>query len=328
MSFENNSSLVGQVFNIQRYSTHDGPGIRTTVFLKGCPLRCFWCQNPESQSLKPVLMFQKDKCTSCGNCIDACPSNANSIVDGKLVVDRSLCSGCGACTEPDVCLAGTRRIEGGPMTVKEVIDQVASDYSLYQNSGGGLTVSGGDCGIQPEFTAALLEEAHNNVINTCVEISGAFPWETIKKITDHADYIYYDLKCIDEKKHKEGTNVSNKHVLENAKKLVKAGKRMHFRTPLIPGFNDSREDIRATATFIRDELGLNPEEHLELLAYNNLGEDKYIRIGVDDPVRNKRQPDAYVDELNEIVASVSAPFMTEKGGTADQSRVPINNAVA
>ncbi len=127
------------------------------------------------------------------------PSKANSIVEGRLVVDRKLCHGCGACTEPDVCLAGTRKIEGGPMTVEEVMNQVVSDYSLYQNSGGGLTVSGGDCGLQPEFTAALLKAAHDNVINTCVEISGAFPWETIKMITDHADYIYYDLKCMDDK---------------------------------------------------------------------------------------------------------------------------------
>jgi pyruvate formate lyase activating enzyme len=184
------------------------------------------------------------------------------------------------------------------------MDQVTSDYSLYQNSGGGLTVSGGDCALQPEFTAALLKAAHNNVINTCVEISGAFPWETVKMVTDDADYVYYDLKCMDDRKHKEGTRVSNKLVLDNAKKLVEANKRMLFRIPLIPGFNDSREDIEATARFIRDELGLNPAEHLELLAYNNLGEEKYIRIGVDDPRRNKRQPDEYVNELNEIVASI------------------------
>lgn len=304
MSLEKDSQLVGQVFNIQRYSTHDGPGIRTTVFLKGCPLQCYWCQNPESQSMKPVLMFRKDHCLACGRCVEACPSKANSIVEGRLVVDRALCTGCGACTEPDVCLAGTRKIEGGPMTVEEVMDQVTSDYSLYQNSGGGLTVSGGDCALQPEFTAALLKAAHNNVINTCVEISGAFPWETVKMVTDDADYVYYDLKCMDDRKHKEGTRVSNKLVLDNAKKLVEANKRMLFRIPLIPGFNDSREDIEATARFIRDELGLNPAEHLELLAYNNLGEEKYIRIGVDDPRRNKRQPDEYVNELNEIVASI------------------------
>ena len=305
MDVAKNGELIGQVFNIQRYSTHDGPGVRTTVFLKGCPLRCFWCQNPESQSIQPVLMFRQDKCTLCGRCVEACPNHAINIIDGRVAVDRKICTACGACVRPGVCLAGTRKIEGKPMTVKEVMKQVVSDYSIYQNSGGGLTVSGGDCEAQPEFTAALLQAAHEELINTCVEISGAFPWNTVKMITDHADYILYDLKCIDDKKHQTGTGVSNKHILENAKNLVREGKQIHFRTPLIPNFNDSREDIAATARFIREELGLNPARHLELLAYNNLGEDKYLRLGNEDKRPSyQRQANEYVRELNEIIASI------------------------
>lgn len=190
------------------------------------------------------------------------------------------------------------------MTVKEIMGKVVSDYCLYQNSGGGITVSGGDCEAQPEFTAELLKAAHENLINTCVEISGAFPWETVKMITDHADYILYDLKCMDDKRHIEGTGVSNKRILENAKNLVQENKRILFRTPLIPGFNDSPEDIEATARFIRDELGLNPADHLELLAYNNLGEDKYLRLG-NGNVRlgYQRQTDEYVKKLKAIIAS-------------------------
>lgn len=305
MVLTNHVELIGQVYNIQRYSTHDGPGIRTTVFLKGCPLRCFWCQNPESQKMQPVLMFRQDKCTSCGRCITKCPNQANSIVDAQLVIDRELCKSCGTCAKPGACLAGTRRIEGQAMTVSEVMKKVISDYNVYQNSGGGLTVSGGDCETQPEFTAALLKAAHENLINTCVEISGAFPWETVKMITDHADYILYDLKCMDDKRHQEGTGVSNKSILENAKKLVKENKRMYFRTPLIPGFNDSPQDIEATARFIREELGLSPANHLELLAYNNLGEDKYLRLG-DEENRPcyERQSDEYVKKLKEIIASI------------------------
>jgi len=305
MDLEEKGGLVGQVFNIQRYSIHDGPGIRTTVFLKGCPLRCFWCQNPESQSMHPVLLFRKDKCTLCGRCIPVCSKGANSIVDGQLVIDRKLCTACGACAKPGVCLAGTRKIEGQSMTIDEVMKHIVSDYNLFQNSGGGLTVSGGDCEAQPDFTVGLLKAAHENLINTCVEITGAFPWETVKRITDHADYILYDLKCMDDKRHKEGTGVSNKRILENAKNLVKEKKKIHFRVPLIPGFNDSPEDIKATALFIREELGLNPSDHLELLAYNNLGEDKYIRLGAEDKRPSyERQSNEYVKELNEIIASV------------------------
>jgi len=302
---KNGNGLVGQVLNVQRYSTHDGPGIRTTVFLKGCPLRCFWCQNPESQSMHPICMFREDKCTSCGRCIEACPNCANSIVDGRMTLDRKLCTGCGSCAKPGVCLAGTRKIEGKTMTVSEVMAQVVSDYHLYQNSGGGITVSGGACEAQPEFTAELLKVAKDNLINTCVELSGAFPWETVKKITNHADYILYDLKHMDDERHKEGTVVSNKHVLENAKRLVKENKWIQFRTPLVPGYNDSPEDIKETARFIRDELGLDPAEHLELLAYNNLGEEKYFHIGNGDARPcYQRQPDEYVKELKEIVASI------------------------
>jgi pyruvate formate lyase activating enzyme len=222
-----------------------------------------------------------------------------------MVVDRSLCTACGACTVPGVCLNNTRKIEGKTMTVDEVIKIVASDYNLYQNSGGGITVSGGECLAQPEFAAALLKSAHDNLINTCVEITGAFPWETVKMVTDHSDYIMYDLKHMDDEKHIEGTGVSNKRVKENAINLAKQGKNLVFRTPLIPGYNDDKENIEATARFIREELGLNPAEHLELLAYNNLGEDKYTRLGNDEGRPTyERQSDEYLKELRDIVASV------------------------
>lgn len=303
MSFEENGGLVGQVFNIQRYSTHDGPGIRTTVFLKGCPLRCFWCQNPESQIKQPVLMFRKDSCTLCGRCIVACPLQVNRIVDGELVVDRARCTACGACVSH--CLTKARSIQGKDMTVEQVMVEVVKDFRLYINSGGGMTISGGDCEMQPAFTVALLEAAHRDGIHTAVEITGAFPWETVKKIVDHTDFVLYDLKCMDETRHKEGTGISNTHILSNAKNIVKENKRIHFRMPLIPGFNDSREDVEAVARFVRDGLGLSPADQLELLAYNNLGEDKYTRIDYEGARPHyQRQSEAYIEELNALRTSI------------------------
>lgn len=305
MDLAENGTLEGQVFNIQRFSTHDGPGVRTTVFLKGCSLRCVWCQNPESQPLKPVLMFRKDQCTVCGRCIPVCPNQANSIVDGQLVIDRKRCNACGVCAMPGVCLTGTRKVEGKTMTVNEVMEQVVRDYNIYQNSGGGITISGGECTVQPDFTVELLKSSHKNYINTCVEITGAFPWKTVKRVIDHTDYTLYDLKCMDDEKHKEGTGVSNKYVLENAKNIVKEGKWIRFRTPLIPGFNDSVENIAATARFIRNELGLNPVERLELLPYNNLGEIKYSRLGEDElRSAHQRQTDEHLQKLHAAIAAV------------------------
>ena len=303
MSTVYNAELVGQVFNIQRYSTHDGPGVRTTVFLKGCPLRCYWCQNPESQSLKPVLMIKKDRCTGCGRCVQACPQKANYIADGAVATNRSLCTVCGRCVS--ACLNNVRSVEGEPMTVKQVIHKVRRDYNLFCNSGGGMTISGGACEMQPEFTINLLKAAHDDGIRTAVEMEGAFPWETVRAIAEHCDFIMYDLKHMDKEKHIMGTKVSNERILDNAKHLVKMGKKLQFRTPLIPGFNDSLESVAAIAHFIRNELGLSPVEYHELLGYNNLGEDKYERLDMPGICpKNKRQSEEYLAELNAIRESI------------------------
>ena len=293
----------GQVFNIQRFSTHDGPGIRTVVFLKGCPLRCFWCQNPESQSLKPVLMFKKERCTACGRCIDACPNHACYRDGDGILVNREKCKACGTCI--GACLNEARTVEGKAMSVDEVVKILMKDERIYENSGGGMTISGGECVMQPDFTIALLKASHDEGLTTAVEITGIYPWEKVKAVTDHADYILYDLKSIDNEKHKQGTGVSNETILENAKKLVRSGKNIRFRMPLIPGFNDSLDDVKAVAVFIREELGLDPAERLELLAYNTLGEEKYNRLDCGDKKPSyKRQSDEYMQELRNCVASI------------------------
>ena len=303
MAQTQHSQITGQVFNIQRFSTHDGPGIRTTVFLKGCPLRCAWCQNPESQSLEPVLLLNSDRCTVCGRCIKACPHGVNTIDCGKLVMEREKCTFCGACIP--ACLIEARTIEGKTMTVEEVMTEVAKDYLSYESSGGGLTISGGDCEMQPEFTVALLKAARSEGIHTAVEITGVYPWDKVKAITDEADFILYDLKHMDDARHIEGTRVSNKHILENARHLVEQGRPILFRIPLIPGYNDSRENVEATARFVADLFGSAVSDKLELLPYNNLGEDKYDRMDFDGPrPKHSRQDDDYIAELNALVAAI------------------------
>jgi pyruvate formate lyase activating enzyme len=293
------SEVSGQVFNIQRFSVHDGPGIRTTVFLKGCPLRCFWCQNPESQRLEPIMMFNQSKCSGCGRCVADCPVQANTIVDGVCEFDRSLCELCGLCVKR--CFAKSRSIEGKTMTVSEVMDVVKRDARMFDNSGGGMTISGGDCEMQPEFTIALLKAAHSEHIHTAVEITGVYTWDLVKRVTEHADCLLYDLKCIDDTRHREGTGVSNKNILENARRLVAEGKTIQFRMPLIPGYNDSIESVRAVSDFVKNELGLSAEENLELLAYNNLGEEKYNRIDrADEQPEYQRQSDEYLEELRAV----------------------------
>ncbi len=296
---------MGHIFNIQRFSTHDGPGVRTTVFLKGCPLSCFWCQNPESQSIKPALLVQRDKCEKCGRCIKACPHKANSIVDNNLQINRSLCQSCGVCIQPEVCLSSLRKIEGRSVAVEEVMNYVIRDYNLYLNTGGGITISGGAPEAQPQFCIELLKSANENLIHTCIETTGFTSWEKLKSIIEFTDYVLFDLKCIDEKKHIEGTGQSNKLILENAKKIVKEKKDILFRTPLIPGFNDSPEEIATIARFICNELKLSPTNHLELLPYNKLGEEKYKYMGLKEVhLNSQHQNKEYIENLNNLKNSI------------------------
>lgn len=296
---------MGHIFKIQRYSTHDGPGVRTTVFLKGCPLHCFWCQNPESQSINPVLFVQSDKCIKCGRCVDACSNAVNEITDNNLQVNRSPCQLCGDCVKPEVCLLSLRKIEGRSVTVEEIINSVIRDYNLYVNTGGGITISGGAPEAQPRFSVELLKAAKENLIHTCIETTGYASWEKLKPIIDLTDFILFDLKCIDEQKHIEGTGQSNRLILENAKNIIKENKEILFRTPLIPGFNDTPEEVETIAHFIFNELKLSPANYLELLPYNRLGEEKYKYMGLKKVQLNaQHQKIEYLENLNTIKNSI------------------------
>lgn len=297
-----NSGNSGMVFNIQRYSIHDGPGIRTTVFLKGCPLRCFWCQNPESQHVYPELFFTAEKCVNCGRCVPACPSKANRIdAQGQIQIDRSKCIGCGKCVP--VCPEEARSIMGKRMTVDEVVKEVIKDKNFYITSNGGVTVSGGDAVAQPKFAAALLKRCKEEGLHTVIETSGYAPWETFESILEYTDLVYMDIKCIDSELHQRCTGVSNELILQNAVKASQI-RTVRFRTPVIPRFNDDPEEIKKIALFVKEKTN---SDSLELLKYNNLCESKYIRLDKEFTAERDLPPDdkveAHMSNLREIVDS-------------------------
>ncbi len=265
----------GVIFNVQHYSIHDGPGIRTTVFLKGCPLRCLWCQNPESQAVRPELFFNRDRCQGCGKCVEVCPEHAIEIADGKSHTNRNLCKASGECAQ--VCPNDARNIMGKFVTVGEVFKQVAADAIFYQRSGGGVTLSGGEPLTQPQFVISLLKLCREAAIHTTMDTCGYASWETVQRVLEYVDLVLYDFKHMDPSEHRKLTGVSNELILDNAKKIRhELSIPMLARVPIAPGFNDSVENIQATAKFIATELGDSVKVHL--LPYHRLGEAKYERL--------------------------------------------------
>ncbi len=276
---------TGRVLNIQHFSTHDGPGIRTTVFLKGCSLRCKWCSNPESIHPKPELAYNPGKCIGekqCGLCLKTCPESAIYVVgsgdrpDDKVHINWDLCTNCGKCVP--VCPTQSLYLFGKEMTVDEVLAEVEQDGSFYRESGGGITVSGGECLLQPDFTAALLAETHQRGINTAIETAGNVPWPFMEKVLQHVDLMLHDHKCTDPERHKKWTGVTNERVLANFKKAYETFPEKKFiaRTPLIPGVNDDEGHIRSVLAFIRPHPNV---VDYELLPYHRFGESKYGFLG-------------------------------------------------
>lgn len=265
----------GAIFNIQHYSIHDGPGIRTTVFLKGCPLRCFWCQNPESQVIQPVIFFNAEKCAGCGRCVETCPRGAVRVVEGKSTTNRDLCRGEGKCAE--VCPSEARTLMGRYVTAAEVFKDVSEDLIFYQNSGGGVTLSGGDPITQPDFSASILKLCKDAGMHTAVDTCGFARWETLKEILENADLVLYDFKHMDPEVHKRYTGVSNEVILENAKRIYQElNLPILARIPIIPGHNDSEENLTRTARFVSTDLGNGVKVHL--LPYHKWGQTKYERM--------------------------------------------------
>lgn len=272
---------MGVLTAIQRFSLHDGPGIRSTVFFKGCNMRCAWCHNPETLRVEPEVLYYRSKCVGCGACAQVCPSHR--VEEGKMVYDRALCGDHGACAQ--VCFSGALEVCGKESTVQDVLHEVMQDADYYAQSGGGVTLSGGEVLLQPQFAAQLLSALHQQGIHTAIESNLNVDFSVLEALLPDLDLVMCDLKLWDEDAHRKWTGAGNARILENIARLSSSGKPFIVRTPVIPGVNDKEEEISAIAGFIGRLPGL---VYYELLNFNPLGGSKYQALDVENVFADAR----------------------------------------
>lgn len=277
----------GLIFNIQKFSIHDGSGMRTLIFMKGCPLSCIWCSNPESQDPRSQIMDIRKNCIRCGKCYDACPEHAISPED--FSIERHACTSCGACTKN--CYAGAKKTAGRLYSVGELIDTIQKDSIIYRNSQGGVTVGGGEPIIQSGFVRELLKACREIHIHTALETCGYGLWDKAEGIFELADQIFFDLKHMDSREHEKLTGADNAPILQNAKKLAQMEKEIIFRLPLIQGLNDSEENLRQTGKFVAEMMRNSSRISIEILPYHNFGQDKYEWLSRNYALKSMKAPE-------------------------------------
>ena len=281
------NELSGIIFSIQRFSIHDGPGIRTTAFFKGCSLRCFWCHNPEGVQPGAEIQYYAERCIGCGECVNACPEGAQQLEGGVRTYDRSHCTVCGACL--DTCYTGALERTGTRYTVAQALAELVCDRAFYAESGGGVTLSGGDPLVQAGFTKALLQACRSAGLHTALETAANCRWEILEAVLPFTSLIMMDIKQLDPEKHRAATGVSNHLILANAARLAQLGMPLIFRTPVIPGVNDTPEEIGAIARYIHQitlagqQNGFYQETQptYELLPFHQLAAGKYHSLGLE-----------------------------------------------
>lgn len=296
----------GIIFNIQRYSIHDGPGIRTTIFLKGCPLRCKWCSNPESINPIPEIFLRDERCDQCGKCLEVCIPQAISLGENSIEIDRTKCDLCLKCEE--ICPTSVINCTGKKVSVNEVVLEAMQDEIFYNNSGGGITISGGEPLFQPKFTLNLLKQFKERAIHTTIDTTGFASWEDFNEILNYTDLVLFDIKHLNSQVHLKFTGVKNELILRNLENVLKKNVKIWIRVPVIPDFNDSSEYMEELAMFLKDKS----VDKVSLLPYHEWGKHKYKFLGRVYPMQNVQFIDEkLIQDFKQTIESYDLKVTTE-----------------